>query len=373
MCVRKVYKSVLFKPRRFYNLSIYKYSMSSQTTRDEKYQIISMAKKERLISMVFEQHQSVAQAARALIISPKTARSIVKRWQESGSLELKPRGGKRNVKIDEVKSGFLRDLLDEDNQRTLQDIKDALIGRYPEIGDISLAAIAKHIDEHICWTIKRAHRYPAARDSDEVVEQRFQFVLSLQTKNIQYLNNCIFIDKSGFHTSMIRGQARSPVGQPAFVKVRAMRATSITVIAAISPSGIESVEAKIVSGGTTGAIFLQFLRNLMATLDATNAPSFNFVMDNASIHKTAAIKHEMEASRHNLVFLPPYSPFLNPIEEFFSKFKGLVKRTRMMDNETLNQRIVDVSYNDITADNCRAWVQHSLEYQQKCLSRERNL
>jgi hypothetical protein len=87
----------------------------------------------------------------------------------------------------------------------------------------------------------------------------------------------------------------------------------------------------IVKGWTTGDIFLQILRKLMASLDAANAPSYNFVMDNASIHKTQEIMQEMEVSRNNPAFLPPYSPFLNPIKECFSKFKSLVKCTPMMD------------------------------------------
>ena len=80
-------------------------------------------------------------------------------------------------------------------------------------------------------------------------------------------------------------------------------------------------DLQIVPGGTTEDIFVELIKELVKRLDETNAPNYNFVMDNAPIYgrKVEAL---MEESRQTLVYLPRYFPFLNPIEECFSKFKN---------------------------------------------------
>jgi transposase len=76
---------------------------------------------------------------------------------------------------------------------------------------------------------------------------------------------------------------------------------------------------------TTGEIFKEFV-HIMKKLDDTGAGSHFFVMDSAAIRKTSGLKELFKISNHQRRLLPPYSPFLTPIEEYFSKLKTLVKR-----------------------------------------------
>ncbi|KAF9991510.1 hypothetical protein BGZ80_009079, partial [Entomortierella chlamydospora] len=64
-------------------------------------------------------------------------------------------------------------------------------------------------------------------------------------------------------------------------------------------------------------------------------------MDNASIHKSPQVRELIEEACHFCKYLPPYSPFLNPIEECWSKIKSTFKRTRLEQNESMRARLMD--------------------------------
>ncbi len=59
------------------------------------------------------------------------------------------------------------------------------------------------------------------------------------------------------------------------------------------------------------------------------------IMDNLSVHKSKRVEGLIEEAECELMFLPPYSPDLNPIEEAFSKVKGILRKTRARTKETL--------------------------------------
>jgi len=87
----------------------------------------------------------------------------------------------------------------------------------------------------------------------------------------------------------------------------------------------------VLDGAMHGAAFLAYVEQvLMPTL----IPGDIVIMDNLPAHKSAAVRHAIEAAGAELRFLPPYSPDFNPIEMAFSKFKAFLKKTaaRTMDD-----------------------------------------
>lgn len=93
-------------------------------------------------------------------------------------------------------------------------------------------------------------------------------------------------------------------------------------------------------------------------------------MDNSPIHTANLIKDFFKYyTRHRVHFLPSYSPFLNPIEETFSKLKGLIKRKPGLTTTELVQHIGDAS-RQICRENCQGWVDHSISFFDKCLREE---
>jgi transposase len=78
------------------------------------------------------------------------------------------------------------------------------------------------------------------------------------------------------------------------------------------------------------------------------------VMDNLSSHMVAGIRELIEASHAQLLYLPPYSPDLNPIEKAWSKFRQFLRAAKARSKEALDQAISD-ALKTITAQNAAAW------------------
>jgi len=111
---------------------------------------------------------------------------------------------------------------------------------------------------------------------------------------------------------------------------------------------------------------MQFVQQLVENLDARGAGAYHFVMDNAKIHHSPGLAEWIESThKHKLKFLPSFSPFLNPVEECFSKLKNYVKKHPLDDQENLINRIQEGSYT-ITKQDCEGWVNHSISFFEKC-------
>jgi transposase len=91
-------------------------------------------------------------------------------------------------------------------------------------------------------------------------------------------------------------------------------------------------------------------------------------MDNVRFHKVAIINNRIIESGHVLKFLPPYSPFLNPIENLFSKWKQLVRSERRRNDVNLFE-IIDSSYEQITSMDCEGFYRNMLRFLLACLNR----
>jgi len=135
----------------------------------------------------------------------------------------------------------------------------------------------------------------------------------------------VFVDESGFNTSMTRLlRARAPRGKRAYGKVPRNRGKNTTLIAAITLQGAMG-ESMSVEGATDSEAFEAYVEHFLA-------PSLSkgqvVVLDGLGGHRTQKVRELIEARGADLVFLPSYSPDLNPIEEAFSKIKALVPLVR---------------------------------------------
>ena len=128
--------------------------------------------------------------------------------------------------------------------------------------------------------------------------------------------NIIFIDESGFNCHLRRSKARSKINTPARVTVPTVRGRNVSLIAAINIRGIVFKHI-IAHSNVNSLIFIEFLRQLFQKLSDENIERAWLVLDNVRLHKTRQVRDFVDQTSHTLVFLPPYSPMMNPIEEMF--------------------------------------------------------
>lgn len=163
---------------------------------------------------------------------------------------------------------------------------------------------------------KRLSLIPEERNTHERLEARA--IYANEVSNISY-DNLVFLDETGFneHTRRLYGYA--PVNQKAYITVPANRNVNKSLICAISVTGIVGHEIK--TGSYNSEVFIKFLTTLIVPYFRRN-PTKVLIMDNARFHKSKAVLGVLQENRIVYKFLTPYSPELNPIEEFFSMIKS---------------------------------------------------
>src|SRR5215213_126651 len=144
----------------------------------------------------------------------------------------------------------------------------------------------------------------------------------------------VFVDEMGTNISLSPLYAWAPKGQRAHCSVLRNRGPNTTVLSSMTLKGMGP--SLVVEGATTSALFETYVQQVLApTLRSGQV----VVMDNLSAHKGQRIKELIEERNCELVYLPSYSPDFNPIEEAFSKIKGLLRKVEARTRETLVEAI----------------------------------
>jgi len=95
-------------------------------------------------------------------------------------------------------------------------------------------------------------------------------------------------------------------------------------------------------------VFMNFMTTLLEEMEKNDMVGYNIVLDNCSIHHTDLLKELVESCGHKLVYLPPYSPFLNPTEECWGKIKNRFERQKLGEKETVSTRVAQAPSNPLT-------------------------
>jgi transposase len=163
----------------------------------------------------------------------------------------------------------------------------------------------------------------------------------------------VFVDESGFHTSMMRLRARAPRGKRAYGRVPRNRGKNQTLIASVTLEGGMG-EAISIEGATDAEVFEAYVQDFLApTLKAGQV----VVLDGLGAHRTARVREFIEGRGAELLFLPSYSPDLNPIEEAFSKIKNIVRKAGARTREALNE-VMGEALAAVTLEDVAGWFSH---------------
>lgn len=165
-------------------------------------------------------------------------------------------------------------------------------------------------------------------------------------------DSLVFLDETGAKTNMTRRYGRAPVGKRVEDQAPFGRWNTTTLIAAVRTSG--AFAPLLLDGATDGDAFLAWVEQFLV-------PSLRkgdiVVMDNLSSHKTTAVLHAIEAAGAYLLYLPPYSPDLNPIEKMWSKIKAILRGAKARTYEALMEAVAK-ALSAITPSDIAGWFRH---------------
>ena len=166
-------------------------------------------------------------------------------------------------------------------------------------------------------------------------------------------DDLVFIDECGATTQMIRSCGRCPIGQRLVASVPQGHWKVLTTIAALTTRGI--LTAVTIDAATDAQLFRAFVADALVP---ALRPGQVVVMDNLSSHKAAGVKEAIEAAGCRVLYLPPYSPDLNPIENAFSKIKACLKKLAARTVETLGEALQE-AVATITQSDAHGFFRHA--------------
>lgn len=295
------------------------------------------------------------------VIKRTTVYSVLGKWRTEHRITKKAKGGSPKKYTQAVIDTVL--IAQESHAAwTLKQVRD-YVKREHNITP-STSWIAKCLKEN-GFTTKTIHEVPINRNTPENIAARKSYAREASGWEDDEL---IFIDESGFNLHLHRSRGRARLGDRATICTPSARGGNVTLIAAISPlRGL--VKYQIVTGSVNQTVYAQFLTNLLAE-PAFQVRSHVIVQDNVAFHRTETVKEVFTGARiqHRQVFLPPYSPQLNPIENCFSKWKAYVRRQDLSrSNKDSLITLMHDAAQSITAQDCAGWYRQVMRQYTNCI------
>ena len=163
----------------------------------------------------------------------------------------------------------------------------------------------------------------------------------------------VFLDESGASTNMVRRYGWSARGDRLVDAAPHGHWRTTTFVAGLRSSGI--IAPLVLDGPMTGEAFLAYVEQF---LTPALSPGDVVVMDNLGAHKVAGIAEAIAAVGASILYLPPYSPDLNPIEQMFAKLKALLRKTAARSREALWKAIGQL-LGAFNSDECCSYIRHA--------------
>jgi transposase len=163
-------------------------------------------------------------------------------------------------------------------------------------------------------------------------------------------SHLVFIDESGARTNLIRQYGRCLRGRRLVAYAPHGHWKTTTFVVALREDGLTA--PMVLDGAMNGKAFLAYVRQVLVP---TLQPGDLVVLDNLSSHKAAGVREAIEQAGARLTYLPPYSPDLNPIEQFFSKLKAILRKTAASSIERL-WTVIGSCLKDFSPNECAAYL-----------------
>ena len=163
----------------------------------------------------------------------------------------------------------------------------------------------------------------------------------------------VFIDETSTNTAMVRLRGRAPRGERLVDYAPHGAWKTVTFVGGLRKRGMTA--PFVIEGAMNGAMFLAYVKQcLVPTLKRGEI----VLMDNLPVHKVAGVAEAIEGAGATLIYLPKYSPDLNPIELAFSKLKAHPRKAAEHTISRLLRRIGRI-VTDFSAQECSNFFRHA--------------
>ena len=327
---------------------------------------VSISEKDRnkIIARSLEGH-SAKDISEMLSINYKSVWRIIDRYNKTKLISASKKGGDRRSKLNTEQKTEILSWIDDNCLLRLKDIIRMVQEKFSiNVSKTTVDRIVKAFH----YNLKFAVPIPERRNCETTVESRFKYSkefreLELDTED----KNFVFLDEVGFSVVTRPKRGRAARGVSPFLSVSAARSRNISVVAAMNKYGM--IYFKVHDKAVNGEDFKECLIELKAACSSKGIHNPIFILDNARIHHYRGLNETIASLEMRLLFLPPYSPFLNPIENIFSVWKNMVIRAEAKSERELKE-LISSKFSCITATHCDSFYRKMLKYIQKAENRE---
>lgn len=202
----------------------------------------------------------------------------------------------------------------------------------------------------ISWPAKKKKSLHASeRDTPRVEQARCEYKKEVNKLDLKRFK---FVDESGINLAMTRLYGRAPRGERVIGSVPQNYGSNMTMIGALGIGGLDAVMT--IEGATDGDVFRVYVNRVLCP---TLRKGDIVIMDNLGAHKVSGIREAIEGRGAKLIYLPPYSPDMSPIERCWSKIKTYMRAKGARTRRALGWAIKK-ALDTITVSDALAWFAH---------------
>ena len=290
---------------------------------------LSLDIRERVVALV-DEGLSCHEAARRLRISAASAVRIMQRKKRTGGVKAAPQGRPQRSKLDAV-SDWLKKQVEAQPDITMPELAEALCAEHG-LG-ATPAMLSRHLIHRLGFTYKKT-LIAAERLRKRVRAARYEWRHRRMQRMRLEPHRLVVIDETAVTTKMTRLRGRSPRGARLEADAPFGHWRTQTFIAGLRVD--ELTAPWVLDGPMNRAAFDTYIETQLAP---TLQPGDVVIAHNLSSHKSAKAQDLLRAQGNWLLFLPPYSPDLNPIEMAYSKIKAHLRRFKARTFDALFQSV----------------------------------
>ena len=310
----------------------------------------SLDLRKRIIETKLETNEPDRQIAERFKVSRSWVNKVVRQYKQTGNYDILPHGGGSQPLLNQEQINIVIELVKEDNDLTLQQLSNRLMEKTEVRASIYILC---RLLQKLKLTRKKKTLHANEAESERVQNLRREYWTTIGEVKISDL---VFIDETGVNLAMTRHYARAEKGKRAYGKCPYNRGRNITLIGALALSGF--LAPFTFEGWTNKEAFITYVTEVLTPQLWAGAC---FIMDNLPAHKANKVREIIEAVGAKVVFLSPYSPDFNPIENCWSKIKEYLRSQESRTNQEINQAINE-AIDLVTAQDIIGWFTHCCYY-----------
>jgi transposase len=294
---------------------------------------------------------SIRGTAKVFQVSPNTVYLLRCLFFETGSLDPINTATQRTRLISEEGEMFICLLINEENDLTLAELCE----RYEEAYGVKVSVPTMYNTlERLKITRKKKSFSDPKKDTPEaeIIKENYDEQLHKIEPSDRF-----YLDETSSCTNMSPLYGRSLRGEKVYDKKPTHPSSTVSTVAILSNE--EGIKCRYTyTGSLTSYLFIIYLDTFVLPVLKSD---HTIIMDNHPVHRSKIVQKYLNDNKIKFLYLPPYSPKLNPIEEAFSKIKNFIKKQKARTKEKLLE-VIKKSFETITTTDAKGYFKHAFEF-----------